>query len=93
MSRARLTVVVITHNEEDRLRRCLESVAWADEIVVVDSGSDDKTLEIARGFTDHVTIRPWSGFAPQKNFGLERASGDWILSLDADEEVSPELRR
>jgi glycosyltransferase involved in cell wall biosynthesis len=86
-------VVVITYNEEDRLRRCLESVAWADEIVVVDSGSDDKTIEIAHGFTDEVTIRPWTGFASQKNFGLERATGEWVLSLDADEEVSPELRR
>ena len=93
MSRACLTVVVITYNEEDRLRRCLESVAWADELIVVDAGSDDKTVEIARGFTDHVIIRPWSGFAAQKNFGLERARSDWILSLDADEEVSAELRR
>ena len=93
MSRARLSVVVITYNEEDRLRRCLESVAWADEIVVVDSGSGDKTVDVARAFTDHVVLRPWSGFAPQKNFGVERATGDWILSLDADEEVSPELRR
>lgn len=93
MTRARLSVVVITANEEDRLRRCLESVAWADEIVVVDSASEDKTVEIARAFTDHVVVRPWAGFAPQKNFGIERATGDWILSLDADEEVSPELAR
>lgn len=91
MSRARLSVVVITSNEEDRLKRCLESVTWADEIIVVDSGSEDKTVEIARAFTDHVVIRPWAGFAPQKNFGLECATGDWVLSLDADEEVSPEL--
>jgi len=93
MSRGRLSVVVITVNEEDRLRRCLESVAWADEIVVVDSESEDKTVEIARVFTDHVVVRPWAGFAPQKNFGIDRATGDWILSLDADEEVSPELVR
>jgi glycosyltransferase involved in cell wall biosynthesis len=91
VSAPRLSVTVITWNEEERLRRCLESVAWADEIVVVDAGSDDKTVEIARGFTDHVVVRPWEGFARQKNFALERASGDWILSLDADEEVSPEL--
>ena len=91
-SRKRLSVVVITHNEEDRLRRCLESAAWADEIIVVDSGSDDKTVEVARAFTDHIVIRPWAGYGPQKNFAIERAKGDWILSLDADEEVSPDLR-
>jgi glycosyltransferase involved in cell wall biosynthesis len=87
----RLTVTVITWNEEERLRRCLDSVAWADELVVVDAGSEDKTVQIARSFTDHVVVRPWDGFAPQKNFALTRATGDWILSLDADEEVSPEL--
>lgn len=91
MSGPRVSVTVITWNEEERLRRCLESVAWADEIVVVDAGSEDKTVEIARGFTDHVLVRPWDGFAPQKNFAVERASGEWVLSLDADEEVSPEL--
>ena len=89
---ARLTVAVITWNEEARLRRCLESVAWADEIVVVDAESSDKTVAIARDFTDCVFIRPWDGFARQKNWALERASSDWILSLDADEEVSVELR-
>lgn len=91
MSAARISVTVITWNEEERLRRCLETVTWADEIVVVDAGSDDKTVEIARGFTDHVLVRPWDGFAPQKNFAVERASGEWVLALDADEEVSPEL--
>jgi glycosyltransferase involved in cell wall biosynthesis len=84
--------VVITLNEEERLRACLESVAWADEIVVVDAESHDKTVQIAREFTDRVVIRPWPGFAAQKNFALELARSDWILSLDADEEVSPALR-
>jgi glycosyltransferase involved in cell wall biosynthesis len=74
------------------LRACLESVAWADEIVVVDAESQDKTVQIAREFTDQVVVRPWPGFAPQKNFALDLARGDWILSLDADEEVSAELR-
>jgi glycosyltransferase involved in cell wall biosynthesis len=87
-----LSVTVITWNEEERLRRCLESVAWADEIVVVDAGSHDKTIEIAREFTDHVVVRPWPGFAAQKNFAVAQASGAWILSIDADEEVTPELR-
>lgn len=90
--RPRLSVVVITFNEEDRLRECLESITWADEIVVVDSESHDKTAQIAREFTERVVVRPWPGFAPQKNFAVEQATGDWILSLDADEEVSPELR-
>jgi len=92
VTRARLSVTVITLNEEDALRRCLESVAWADEIVVVDAESSDKTVEVARAFTDAVFVRPWRGFAAQKNFALDHASGDWVLSLDADEEVTPELR-
>src|SRR5262249_5781493 len=92
VTRRRLSVVVVTLNEEERLRACLESVAWADEIVVVDGLSHDKTVQIAREFTDRVMARPWPGFAAQKNFGLAEASGDWILSLDADEQVSPELR-
>jgi len=92
VTRARLSVTVITLNEEDALRRCLESVAWADEIVVVDAESSDKTVEVARAFTDAVFVRPWPGFAAQKNFALDHASGDWVLSLDADEEVTPELR-
>ena len=85
-------MTVVTLNEEERLRACLESVAWADEIVVVDAESQDKTVQIAREFTDHVVVRPWPGFAAQKNFALERARGDWLLSLDADETVSAALR-
>jgi len=89
---SRLTVTVIAWNEEERLRACLESVAWADEIVVVDAESTDKTVQIAREFTDKVSVRVWPGFATQKNFAIEQASGEWILSLDADERVTPELR-
>lgn len=92
MTRPRLSAVVITKDEEERVRACLESVAWADEVVVVDAESTDKTAQIAREFTDHVYVRPWPGFAAQKNFGLEQATGDWTLSVDADEEVSRELR-
>src|SRR5688572_20392712 len=92
MSVPRLSVVIVTLNEEERIRACLESVAWADEIVVVDSESQDKTVQIAREMTDHVVVRPWPGFATQKNFAVAQASGDWILSLDADETVSAALR-
>lgn len=89
----RLTATVITWNEEERLRPCLESVAWADEIIVVDAESGDKTVEVARAFTDRIWIRPWPGFAAQKNFALEQATCPWALSLDADERVTPDLRR
>ena len=88
MSRPRLSVVVVTLDEEERIRACLESVAWADELIVVDAESRDKTAAIARELTDHVFVRPWPGFAAQKNFGIEQARGEWILSLDADEVVS-----
>lgn len=74
------------------MRRCLESVAWADEIVVLDSGSTDGTVSICREFTDKVEITDWPGFGPQKNRALDRATGDWILSIDADEEISVDLR-
>ena len=92
MTRATLSVVVVTLNEEERIRECLDSVAWADEVIVVDAESQDKTAAIARELTDHVIVRPWPGFAAQKNFGLGRATGEWVLSLDADETVSPALR-
>ncbi|HEY3185864.1 MAG TPA: glycosyltransferase family 2 protein [Solirubrobacteraceae bacterium] len=92
MTAPRTSVVVITLDEEAHIRRCLESVAWADEIIVVDAESRDKTVQIAREFTDRVTSRPWPGFAAQKNFALDQGTADWLLSLDADEEVSPELR-
>lgn len=90
---ASLSVAVIVLNEAERIRGCLESVAWADEVVVVDSGSSDKTVEIAREVTDHVLFHPWAGFAAQKNFALAQCRGDWILSLDADERVSDALQR
>jgi glycosyltransferase involved in cell wall biosynthesis len=86
-----LSVVIITFNEEANLPHTLESVKWADEIIVVDSGSTDRTVEIAKSYGAKVWVEPWKGFAAQKNSALEKATGDWILSLDADEEVSPEL--
>ncbi len=88
----RLSVAVVTLNEEERLRPCLESVVWADELVVVDAGSSDKTVAIAREFTDRVLFRPWDGYGSQKNFALAQCGGDWILALDADERVPEALR-
>ncbi len=89
-----LTVVVITRNEARVIARCLESVAWADHIVVLDSASTDGTPDIARKLRAQVTTSPdWPGFGPQKNRALEMATGDWVLSLDADEWVTPELRK
>ena len=75
MTVPRVSIVVITLDEEDHLRRCLESVAWADEIVVVDAESHDKTVQIAREFTDRVISRPWAGFATQKNFAVGAGGG------------------
>ena len=89
----RVSVAVVALNEEDRLRACLERVVWADEIVVVDAGSSDKTVAIAREFTDRVQLRAWDGYGAQKNFALGQCQGDWILSLDADERVTEALRR
>ena len=85
-------MTIITLNEEERLRACLESVAWADEIIVVDAESTDKTVEIAGEFTEKIWTRTWHGFAAQKNFALSQATQPWVLSLDADERVSPELQ-
>lgn len=88
---SRLSVTVITLNEAKHVQAALESVRWADEIIVVDSGSTDGTVEIAHRFTDKVIVRDWPGYAAQKEFAASQASHDWILSIDADERVSPEL--
>ncbi len=88
-----LAIVLITLNEAANLPRTLASARWASEVVVVDSGSTDATLEIAHNFGARVFSEPWKGFAAQKNSAISHAASDWILSLDADEEVSPELAR
>jgi len=89
----KISAVVITFNEENNIEAALESVAGiAAEIVVVDSHSTDRTVKLARKFTDRVYERKWTNFADQKNFGDAHASHPWILSLDADERLSPELR-
>ena len=87
----KLSVTVITKNEAADLDAALASVAWADEIVVVDSQSTDDTAAIARRHTDRVVVRQWPGYIDQKNYAASIAGHDWILSLDADERVTPEL--
>jgi glycosyltransferase involved in cell wall biosynthesis len=86
-----LSVVLITLNEAANLPRTLASVRWAQEIIIVDSGSTDETISIARQAGARIFEEPWRGFGPQKNAAICHATSDWILSLDADEEVSPEL--
>jgi len=90
----RVSVALITRNEQLNIADCLRSVAWADEIVVVDQGSTDGTAEIARAHGARVIEAPdWPGFGPQKNRALDACSGDWILALDADERVSAASQR
>ncbi len=91
MSRPSISICIITNNEELKIRCCLESVKWAEEIVVVDSGSTDKTVEICREYTDKVYNKPFPGHIEQKNNALDLASHEWALCIDADERVSPEL--
>ena len=86
-----LSVVLITLNEATNLPRTLASVRWAQEVVVVDSGSSDGTVELARAAGARVFMEEWRGFGGQKNSAVAKATGDWVLSIDADEEVSPEL--
>lgn len=88
-----LSVAIVTFNEEENLARTLASIAWADQIIVVDSGSSDRTVEIAQRFHATVLERPWPGFAAQKNFALSQCTGDWLLTLDADEELSTDLQQ
>jgi glycosyltransferase involved in cell wall biosynthesis len=87
----KLSVTVLTRNEADNIAAALESVAWADEIVVVDAESTDETVAIARRYTERVVVRAWPGFPQQKNYAASIATHDWILSLDADERVTPAL--
>ena len=91
-ARSSISAFIVCCNEERQIRRCLESVAWCDEIVVVDSGSTDKTLSICKEFTDKITHKEWQGYVKQKRFALEQCSCDWVLNVDADEEVSTELK-
>jgi glycosyltransferase involved in cell wall biosynthesis len=87
----KLTVTVITRDEAENIGACLASVAWADELVVIDSDSIDDTVAIARGHSARVEVRSWPGYSAQKNYAASIATHDWILSIDADERVPPKL--
>ena len=90
-SRPKISAVIITLNEEAQIADCLKTVAWCDEVVIVDSQSQDRTVEIARAMNARVFVEPWRGLGHQKNRAVELATGDWIFSLDADERCTPEL--
>lgn len=92
MRRYKLSAAIITKNEEDKIADCIDSLFFADEIVVVDSGSSDRTIELARARGARVMHNDWPGHVGQKNFALDQATGDWAISLDADERVSKNLR-
>lgn len=85
-----LSVAIVTRDEERNLDRCLTSVAWADDLIVLDSGSTDRTVDIAREHAARVETHPWDGYVAQKNRALDLARRDWVLSLDADEWLTPE---
>lgn len=87
-----ISALVITKNEAENIRDCLTSLQWVDEIIIVDAESTDETVAQARKFTDKIFIRRWEGFSAAKNFALAQCTGQWVLWLDADERVTPELR-
>src|SRR4051794_12037765 len=86
-----VSVTIITLNEEANIAKAIQSVQWASETIIVDSGSTDKTVEIAKACGAKVLYRPWTGYGQQKNFAQEQASHDWVLNIDADETVGPDL--
>jgi glycosyltransferase involved in cell wall biosynthesis len=92
MSRKRLSVVIITKNIEDKIRNCLESVKWADEIIVIDGHSTDRTRQIASEYTDKVIESDFEGFGRERMKGVEACRGDWVLQLDGDEVVTEDFR-
>lgn len=88
----KLSVIILTKNEAKRIKTCLESVKWAEEIIVVDDQSTDETVKIARQYTDKVFINKMKDFSSQREFALRHAQGNWVLYVDADERVTPALR-
>ena len=88
----KISAIVIVKNEEKNIEDCLKSISWVDEIIVADSESEDKTVELAKMFTDKVYIKKWEGFVQQKRFALSKTSNEWVLSIDADERISDQLK-
>jgi len=88
----KLSIAILACNEAANLRRTLPSVAWADELILVDSGSTDDTIEIAKSFGAKVFPEPWKGYGPQMNSAIDKCTSEWVFSLDADEELTPELQ-
>lgn len=88
----KISVIIITKNEESQIDECLQSVGWADEIIIVDSESTDRTVDIAKNYTKNIITRKWEGFAAQKSYALSLANNEWVLSLDADERITPGLK-
>src|SRR3990172_9037970 len=87
-----VSAIVVCFNEEKNIRDCLESLRWCDEIVVVDSFSTDRTVEICRQYTERIIQRPWAGYRDQKAFAHSQATKQWVMLVDSDERVTPELR-
>ena len=92
MPRPAVSVTIITLNEEKNLPRAIASAQWADEVLVIDSGSSDRSVEVAKEMGARVLYNAWKGYGQQKNFAQDKALYDWVLNIDADEEISPELR-
>lgn len=88
----KISVIIIAKEEEENISACLTSVKWVDEIILVDAESTDRTIEIAKQFTNKIMIRKWDGYVPQKKYALTLVSNEWVLSLDADERITPELK-
>ncbi len=88
----KISVIIITKNEEENIEDCLKSIIWADEIIVVDSESKDRTIEIAKNFTSKIFLKKWEGFAKQKRYALSLSTNELVLNLDADERVSEKLK-
>ena len=88
----KISVIIITKDEEKNISDCLKSVEWADEIIVIDAESNDKTVKLAKIFTDKIFTKKWEGYVPQKKYALSLASNEWVLSVDADERITPELK-
>lgn len=87
----KISAVIITKNEEKNIKECLDTLNWVDEIVVIDSYSDDNTIEVAKKYTNKVYQNEWKGYSNQRNYGANLASNSWIISIDADERISSEL--